>query len=119
MAGVIRMSCEDCKCAIDLLGEHEAGKRVCKGELAERQQQPSAFSRTFGPSIGRSDRKYDQLRTLIALVAQPLCKCFRGHLTATTVEEHYNHGRAALLAFRPLEKGFFRAERLGSAFAKF
>src|SRR5579872_3991681 len=98
MAGVIRMSCEDCKCAIDLFGEHEAGKRVRKGELTERQQQPGALSRFFRPSVCRSDRKDYQLRTLITLAAQPFCKCFRGHLAAAAIQEHRHDRRAALLA---------------------
>lgn len=45
MAGVVWVACEDCKCAIELFGEHQARQCMRKGETAKRKQQCCAFSR--------------------------------------------------------------------------
>ena len=76
VAGVIRVTGKNCKCAIELLSQNHACQGVSQSERAQRKQQHRPFSRGFRPAIGRSDGENNLLSTVIPQTAEPFGKLF-------------------------------------------
>lgn len=104
------MTCDDCKCAIDLLSDDYACQRMSEREMSEREQQRRAFARGLRPAIGRTNNKDDLLGGSVAMAADPMSECFGSHLFAAAVEKNGENWSAPLLPANPLEQSFFCAE---------
>src|SRR5690348_14994575 len=112
MAGVIGMACEDCKCPVQLLGEHHTRQSVRQRHRAQRKKKICAVSGLFRPPIGRPDREDQLLSSPIALAADPLRKGFRAHLTPSAVEQDEGGWSAAMLTLQGFKKGGFGLKSL-------
>src|SRR5438876_658392 len=97
VAGVIWVACEDCKCTVELLGEHQAGECMGKGKGAEGKQELSVAASGLRPAVSRADGEDHMLRALIPVPTQPGSKRFGGHLAAATIEQDRDNGGAMLL----------------------
>ena len=54
------MAGEDGDRAVDLLGEHDAGELVGKGDESEREQEVGALAGGVGPAVGRADGEHQR-----------------------------------------------------------
>src|SRR5215472_4734121 len=109
---MVRMACEDCKCAIDLFGEDDPGDGVRQGHGTQRHEQARSFFRVFRPPVSGTDREDNLLSAAVALTAQPFCKFLRAHLASATVEQNLHSWRPSLLAIEPGEHRLLGAESL-------
>lgn len=112
MSAMIRMPGQDGPCAVDLLGEDEAGESMGHGHGAQRKQQARAAARFRRPSIGRANGEDQVLRAFVASRAQPGGESFRIQGAAAAVEQHGDGRRSSSLAREPGEQSFLAAERL-------
>ena len=111
MAGVVGVSGEDGECAIELLGEHDAGELVGKGHGAEGEQEGGALAGCGRPAIGGADGEVEMLDARVALVAEPCGELLGRKGTAPCVEKNQLCGCASRF-FECGEKRGLRGEVL-------
>ena len=109
------MACEDCKCAIDLLGQNQARERVSQGHRPEGEQESGSLAGCVTPSVGWPDGKDDLLRAAVATSSEPFGECLGGERTTAAVEQNGHCRCAALLTINPGEEGSFIPETLALA----
>jgi hypothetical protein len=115
VAGVVRVARENCKCAVELLGEDETGEGVGERERAEGEQEGGALAGGVGPSAGGADGEEDVLLALIAALPEPCGEGLGRKLAAAAIEKNNGDGSAAMPAIKPFEERVFSSEGLGLA----
>ena len=74
MSLVVRVTRQNCTCAVDLLSHHQARQLVRQGHRPKREQAAAALplgSHWFRPPIRRPNSKDEVLRTLISPCPEP------------------------------------------------
>ena len=115
---VVRMARENCTCAIDLLGQDQAGELVREGHRSQREKVAAAFglsSRVIRPAICRTDGEHNMLRSFSSPRTQQVRESLGAYLPAACVQQQDRWCGAALLAANPIKKRSLGAEGLGSA----
>src|SRR5438270_338649 len=74
MSRVVRMSLQDCKRAIELFEQHDAGEFMRERHLAEREREVGGVAGGGGESVCRADGEDELLRAAVLLVAEELRK---------------------------------------------
>ncbi len=112
MPAVIRMSRENCKCPVELLGHHQSRQRVGHRHRPQRKQQSRSPSRRVRPSVRRSHREHQVLGAFIAPPAEPLCERLRTHRSSAAIEQHCRNRCPSRRPRQPFEQRRFAAEVL-------
>src|SRR6201996_9428593 len=95
MAAVVGMPSKDCKCAIELFGEHDPGQLMGKGHGAEGEQQVGAVAGFLRPAVGRPDGEVQVLGAGVAFPSDPGSELFGGHGAAASIEPEEPGGCAS------------------------
>ena len=106
MTTVVWVPRKDCKCAIELFGEHDPGQLMGKGHGAKGEQQVGAVAGGLRPAIGRPDSEVQVLGAGVPLPPDPGSELFGGHGAAPCVEQNESGGRASGFLKRFPERGF-------------
>ena len=79
VTAVVWVPSEDCKCAIELFGEHDRGPARAARSWAQGEQQVGACRVLLRPSIGGADGEVQMLRAGVALAPDPRGELLGGH----------------------------------------
>jgi hypothetical protein len=116
---VVRMTRENCTCAVKLLCHYQPGQLVGQRHGPKREQPTAALglcSHILRPSIRRPDGEDDVLGALIAACTEPIRPRLGAQLPASPIQKHKNRLCAALLPTEPVKKRGFCPERMAAAF---
>jgi hypothetical protein len=109
------MSSQNCTCAVELLGEDQAGQGVGHGEGSEGQQELGAAAGFVAPAVRWAYSTHELLRTLVAALADPGGEGLRGHLAPPAVQQNGDGGCSALLAVEPRQQVLLGTKSFGAA----
>ena len=118
MPFVVRMTRENCTCAIELLRYHKAGELMGQRHRAERDEAAAAFAQSSGlvrPAVGWADGENDMLRITIAAGPKPIRERLGAHLASTAIHKEERRLCAAALPTEPIKKYRFGPEGLAGA----
>ena len=90
---MIGMAGEDRRRPIELLEQHDAGKRVGPGQLAETEGQSRLIAQLVSEAVGAADDKACCCSARIAPCAQPFCKGGAANGLAALVQRDKPFGR--------------------------